>query len=371
MNNTYFKPIRAVKKLLHTVMPYLPRFMQKAIAKALQKIQVLRFALKKKGDMPIIAPLKGSMNSALVITSFFNPYNNPILLANFYKFQEKLQQQGVTLCVVELAFGNNDHQISEADYVQVIKVRSNSILWQKEALYNIAIGRFWNLYDALIFLDADVYFTNDNWLEDTLAALNKYKLLQPFSLLVRLPAGSDYMPENKVSYGFLNGQKLPSCTTSTARYSTSCLQFPFIRGSVGIGLAVRSELFSHCELYDALIVGGGDHLNLFAGYGILPYFTNFFTGVHMQHIHNWKQDWGKVVAGSIGSVDQTIYHYAHGTYLGKSKQNRQYILSSNNFDPLKDIIKNADNVWEWTGNNTGLKNDIEQYFLAREQDLQM
>lgn len=357
----------SIKTLLHRLVPLLPNWLQIKISSTLYYAQNSLYSLvPKSGLLPVQSITSQKIKKCIVVTAFFDPHQSPILYQNYQKFWHKLQLQGIELCTVELAFGNQKHQLQFTDASKLIQVRSQSILWQKEALYNLAAKQLSLQYDALIFLDADVYFANNDWVEKTLAALQTYAIVQPFSMLVRLPAHTEVLSPQEVSFGMLDGQKIASCASVVSRLGTGSLPHPFVRGSVGIGLAVRTEVLQKCQLYDAMIVGGGDHINLFAAYNTYPYFYDWLSNSHKAHILQWQKKWSQLINMSIGAVHQTVYHYYHGSHLGKNKRNRQYILANHQFNPLLDVVKNPDGAWEWSSDNIALQKSVEHYFVMRE-----
>lgn len=365
-----FKPMRILKRFIHATLPHFPPILQRIVSMCAYYWQKTRYTLRAvEKKLPVQRPIDRNINSIIIVTSFFDPYQNPILMQNYQKFWHTLKRQNIELCTIELVFKKQQYQLTKNDASQLIQAHSNSIMWQKEALYNKAARELVDKYDAIVFLDSDVYFKNDNWVNVLNSQLQLYAVVQPFSTLIRLANSVDYVEESDVRFGFLDGQKIPSCASSVLRLGTGSLPFPFVRGSVGIGLAVRSEILKQCPLYDGLIVGGGDHLNLFAGYNALPHFVQLLSKQQNQHILEWKQAWFDLVKNSIGAVDQTVYHYYHGSQLGKNKQNRQYILANHNFNPLQDIVLNTDGVFEWNTANQDLIKAVDNYFFMREKNV--
>ena len=73
------------------------------------------------------------------ITCVFNPSGYRTKMENYYRFSQKFRESGLPLVTIECAF-------NEAPFVlpaspDVLQVRSQSILWQKERLLNIALSQ--------------------------------------------------------------------------------------------------------------------------------------------------------------------------------------------------------------------------------------
>ena len=77
------------------------------------------------------------------------------------------RQQGLPLVVVELTFGNTapfsllDQQ--DAEVLVQRRTQPSNVLWQKERLLNIALEHLPDNCTKVVWLDADTFFTNPNW----------------------------------------------------------------------------------------------------------------------------------------------------------------------------------------------------------------
>ena len=58
----------------------------------------------------------------------------------------------------------------------------------------------------------------------------------------------------------------------------------------------------------------------------------------------------------------------HGSYLKRGYGHRDQILVRNRFDPSIDLRRNAQGVWELTGNKPRLRDELRQYFIQRDED---
>ena len=76
----------------------------------------------------------------------------------------------------------------------------------------------------------------------------------------------------------------------------------------------------------------------------------------------------KFVKRSIGYVHGTILHHFHGNKADRQYQDRWQILIKNDFDPLRDIIKNSRGLWQLEGSKIKLRDEIIRYFRQRNED---
>ena len=109
------------------------------------------------------------------LTTFFNPNNYKNKISNYGLFRESAKRQGLKLVTVECAFKNSPFQLTAEDADILIQVRSNSVLWQKESLLNIALSKLPSDCDKISWIDNDIIFLNDNWVSETSKLLEAQK----------------------------------------------------------------------------------------------------------------------------------------------------------------------------------------------------
>jgi hypothetical protein len=94
-------------------------------------------------------------NKLAVITTYYNPCNYKAPLRNYYRFAEGMNRVGAHLYTVELAFRDEPFVL---DNDNVIRFRSNEVMWYKENLTNIALLSIPKEYNFLSWIDADIIF---------------------------------------------------------------------------------------------------------------------------------------------------------------------------------------------------------------------
>jgi hypothetical protein len=76
-----------------------------------------------------------------VVAVYFNPLRWKSRRRLFLEFIQHMVDSGVRLPVVECAFGERPFEIRPRRGVNLVHVRSKSVVWNKECLINIGISR--------------------------------------------------------------------------------------------------------------------------------------------------------------------------------------------------------------------------------------
>lgn len=117
-------------------------------------------------------------SQAVIISCYYNPKKSPARLDAFNKFYSTIKH--LNHIIIECAIGNGTFELEES--INIRRVRTSSTLWHKEALLNNIINSLPIKYDYVFWVDADVIFTNQNWLINGVNALkNGANIIQPFA----------------------------------------------------------------------------------------------------------------------------------------------------------------------------------------------
>lgn len=89
---------------------------------------------------------------------------------------------------------------------------------------------------------------------------------------------------------------------------------------------------------------------------------------YMDALLAWQEK--AVAAGnySLGYVPGSIIHHWHGAKRNRQYQSRWRILTDNQFDPQRDIVKNMHGVWELCGQKPFLRDALSNYMHSRDED---
>ena len=304
---------------------------------------------------------KNKVDDLIAITSFFNPSNYKNKKQNFIKFRDNLRKQGVPLLVVECAFGDSDYEIEKEDAEIVIRVRSNSRIWQKERLLNIALENIPKQYTKFASLDCDIIFKNNNWAIQTSKLLDKYPVVQPFEYAIRL--NKDQLDAMEpVEFGPNNGQRIHCLVKAMNGSGKKFIYGLGKRGTTGFAWAFRKDAFPY--FYDGLIVGSGDSVMAHAFYGIHHLWWKSNLNM-INHQKEYIDKIYKIVKGNVGFSKGTILHLWHGERKDRAHNERYKILLKKDYNPYEDLTLNKHGCWE-------VRKDIEQaisnYFNKRKEE---
>src|SRR3954452_243748 len=123
--------------------------------------------------MPLAAAMWG-------VATYFRSTPSRWMRPNLLRFGERVRRQGLKLLIVELALGDQPYEVGDDVADLVIRRRARNLLWQKERLLNIGIAPLPADCEGVVWLDADVLFENDGWVEQTARLLDDHAAVQPF-----------------------------------------------------------------------------------------------------------------------------------------------------------------------------------------------
>ena len=301
-----------------------------------------------------------------VVTAFYIEIGNGTRRKNYEMFAQTLKQSGIPLLTVECAFG--DEPFNLPNTIDVVKVRSKSMLWQKERLLNLGISWLPESCKYVAWLDCDLVFTNPNWARQTVAVLKQSPIAQVFQTCHRLP--QEYSSAESVghiceSFGSITPSD-PIAVLNTGKFED--------HGHTGYGWAARRDILDKHGLYEYAIAGSADHYMAHAIYGD-------FDGVCIQRLMNNNQqlvrhfaEWGKNfyddVQGNLGVVPGEVLHLWHGDLVNRNYGVRHKELARLNFDPFTDIVAQPGKPLELVVDDAkqSLRDWFKGYFASRQED---
>jgi hypothetical protein len=297
-----------------------------------------------------------------VITSYFNPSHYRTKRANYEIFRRSMELSGVPCITVECVFPGAEPDFAESDCV--IRIHARDVMWQKERLLNVALGRLPNDCEMVAWLDCDVLFANPNWALEAASELQQHAVAQLFSDAVRLPKGS--------LWG-VGGDCWESFASVLKRTPNVLLEGDFARhGHTGFAWAARRELLSKHRLYDSCIAGSGDHMmaHAFAGdwKGRCIDRIVGHENEHRAHFENWARSVYRDVRARVSVVGGTLFHLWHGDTDKRRYVLRNRELASFAFDPESDLRIGDSGAWEWASGKSAMHNWAVEYFSQRCED---
>lgn len=303
------------------------------------------------------------LKSLFVITPYFNPIGYARRRENYDLFIEGLHKAGVQCLSIECAFDEDDFQLDER--LDVIRVRSKTLLWQKERLINLAASWLPSSCRYVAWLDCDIVFHNANWARDLIRLMGEYKVAQVWETCERKPQFEvpGYTPD--IVRSFASTITRDPTAFDSGRYDT--------HGHTGYGWAMHRDIFDEVGLYEYAISGSADHFMSHAIFGQYNYcITNALKSDANQvnHLKDWGQRFFAKVQGRLGVVPGHIHHLWHG-----SAENRRYFLRMHDitdlgYSPSHDIISLPGQPLEWAPNinKPDLVEYFRNYFSSRRED---
>lgn len=117
-------------------------------------------------------PLEDKLHVISVISSVNSDEQHYQLMHEFIKRME-FEESDVELYIVELVCGTRDFQITNEDNKHHLQIRTETPLWYKENLINIAVDKLLpKTAKCFAFIDPDIEFESTTWVQDTLKILN-------------------------------------------------------------------------------------------------------------------------------------------------------------------------------------------------------
>lgn len=314
-------------------------------------------------------------------------------------FRHHMQQSpNVVLHVGELAYGDRPFEVTSADNPNDVQLRTTSELFHKENIQNLVINRFpagWQ-YGACI--DADFTFTRHDWALEAVHQLQHYSFVQLFSSYATLSASGyggrqvEQLRKSFVATYQQNGYKLPdgvnqlgwtNLDTATAvvdAYADPLSDPPApakpvakpwipVGATGGAWAFTKSAINTVGGLLDQCILG---HADWFMAFGLVAESTRYMhdDSYHPHYtaaIGGWQSRAGELKQ-NVGVVDGFVVHHYHGNFKNRAYGTRDLILVRNQFDPVADIRRNSQGVYELTPNKPKLRDEIRQYFISRSED---
>jgi hypothetical protein len=132
--------------------------------------------------------------------------------------------------------------------------------------------------------------------------------------------------------------------------------------------ATRSAWDTMGGLLDFNIVGGGDRQMAFGLYGKMEAATfDGASAAYRSRVLAWAEHAAELKR-NIGYVPGSLLHYWHGKKVNRHYYDRWQILARNAFDPLVDLKRDWQCLWQLAGNKPQLRDDMRAYFRSRQED---
>jgi hypothetical protein len=298
-----------------------------------------------------------------VVVSIFNPRRFESRLRLFREFERYVHASGAQLFVVEAAFGDRPHEVTQADNPMHLQVRTNEELWHKERLLNLGIQRLPAEAKYVAWLDPDVHFTRHDWASETVHVLQHHPVAQMFGQASNLGPNEEILwTARGIAKGWEQfGKPVWECPDKVLRG---------VKDHPGLGWAFRREaLDAMGGLLDFCIAGSADlHMvGAWSGNYLLGH-PKDLSPAYREYLRRWAERAHAVVQGNVGHVPGTALHHWHGKTKDRGYDRRWDIMVEHGFDPSVDLITDTQGMLRWSGRNPELAIAIKRSLAGRNED---
>jgi hypothetical protein len=345
------------------------------------------------------------MNDNLyIIIPYFNFYDVRERFLNLVIFLKsfELYANNFSKCKIIIVEGIYEDSIGNTLYSDLLKTQDNKFknflnnknciyikytipqkIWVKENLINLVIkDHLPKNWEYFCWLDGDILFDNDNWINDSIRLLKEFDVIQTFShtlgtfrySLPRFEFSSQKAPmrsEDQVcksgSYSFIRRYK---------DVNNKFISLITGSGHPGYGWGMNRSFYNKIgKLWDSNIVGGGDRLmsncivqvleekknNETYSYSGAELLNRIYSKKYAQEILNY---YSKFKNCKYSYLNSGILHMYHSNPINRKYRERHEILKKFNYDPT--FLKyNRDGII-YLEKNSELQQEIEEYLTQRE-----
>ena len=292
-----------------------------------------------------------------VVTAIANPIRWASRERLFHQFADHMRTSGVSLTVVECAYGERPFVLDRIPRIHHVGVRARSLVWDKENLLNIGISRLPPDWHYVAWIDADIHFRRPDWAMETVHALQLHDVVQPWSDCYDLGPNGEHLDHHRsFCRQYVTGAKIGPG--------------PYTFAHPGYAwAATRPALEQLGGLIDTAALGAADHHMALTFIGrVEDSVHGRITDAYRAPLRRWQARARTHLAGNIDYVPGTIEHYWHGAKTSRRYVQRWDVLVRHGFDPAADLKRNVWGVIELAGNKPDLQRDIVRYFRQRQKD---
>lgn len=281
-----------------------------------------------------------------LITSHFNFANYERPRQNLWRFNLQMRSFGYPLYGVEAYLPDQEPFTEGWENWKQVMVDVDQIMFQKEALLNLAETIVPSEYDKIAWLDADIWFQNMKWYETADKLLDEYKVIQLFETCY---------------YCCREGTPFYHLPAFIPHFTSTQKNQP------GFAWAARRDLWRYYGgLYANAIIGSGDYLAATAIVGKVDIQTECL-GTNLSIYLKWQQNITAWVDNKYSVVPGPTFHEWHG-----SRQDRHYVKRhkiAKDVDLVSAIEKADNQLLTWTAlAPMEVRLKVRQYFLDRKED---
>jgi len=296
------------------------------------------------------------MASLAVITCHFNwaGFDRPV--QNLRRFCRQMTRDGIPVYGVELHLAGREPAMRGVKGWRTLQCDERAILWQKEALLNLAETAVPKNVRFLAALDADIAFDRSDWATATIEALRAGPVVQPYG---------------RALWSGRRGEEILQRPSAAA----AGLTFRPWTGHPGFAWAFRRDFFRAVGgFYDLAALGAGD---VAWAYALLhgqqagedwDHLLSHLGPANEGLYRKWMKKVRRVLGDArVGSVEGDLWHEWHG-----SREDRRYAARPawiEGYDAAAQLERHPLGYWTWRKDAPrAVRARFHEYFLARRED---
>ena len=323
-----------------------------------------------------------------VLTVVSNPLRWRSRYENYWKFEAHVASSPAVLYTAEIVQGDRMFEVTTPDNPRNLQLRTWDELWHKENALNLLLARVPLGAQYIAMVDADLIFTRPDWAQETLHLLQHYQIIQMFSHLIDI--NQDGQPVNQspaVSMVYQRTQDIiPRLEGAQKKKSLVADAYDYLHamwtgerqkpgtakrpwGCPGGAWAYRKDALNQLGgLMDFSIIGSADWYMAKALFGEVeeildPRWHNNYKML----CREWQNN-AAALQKDIGYMKGTVLHLWHGAKSDRGYGVRVKQMADTHFDPLHDIRRDWQGLYQLTGSNTDLRDWIRERARMRNED---
>ena len=299
---------------------------------------------------------KPENNDTCIGMCFFSPvgYQKPIQHINL--ILEQLNKAKIPVFVIELLYPNQTQKITNS-----ILVKSNTVLFSKENLWNVLESKIPDKYSKIIYTDSDVLYSNPNWFNESSHLLENNDVIQ----CMEWSHKDIHSIEDKVTIG--NDPKINRI--SFAKAIKTQQEIDLSLHHMGFCIGIRRDFFHKIDgFFEYATTGYGD--TLFWScltkdfWPRRQYCSEFFADIYARYV-SYRSHLSKYYTypERVDYVKNCLgMHLYHGSIPNRRYTDRQHYIPSE-----YDFFYNSYGVLEIASHDES-KKDLIQYWIDRKED---
>jgi len=307
-----------------------------------------------------------------VLTSVFNATRYRSRWRAYQDFVKMVEEAGAVLYTVEVAFGERDFAVTEADNPRHLQLRTWAEVWHKENALNLLVQRLPLDWEYLAFVDADIAFARPDWADETLHKLQHFQVVQMFSEAEDLGPNFEGLQKHH-SFVYSWQHKTPMPPSNGHYYTPEGPKTDYIEYHPGWCWGWRREALDAVGgQIEVGITGANDNSQARAFFGIADKSLHpDIGGTYRQTVMKWQKDALLYIQKNVGLVEGKILHFFHGKKLDRGYWTRWRVLTSTNYEPFTDLKKDWQGLFQLVVEDERqekLRDLLHDYFVARNED---